>query len=111
MRKYPKIDLENLKSLVDDYIQGFDGNSDFLVRTMPDLIELLDRAKKFIDDYGHTMYEKPDCFGCDWLDNFETPGDPGDLKVVIPEPVTGQQVADALEFITECKNRIKQGEK
>jgi len=38
----PKIDLERLKSLHEDYKQGFGGNVDFLADSVPDLIELVE---------------------------------------------------------------------
>lgn len=45
----PKIDLENLKSIYEDYYQGFGGNVDVLADSVPDLIELIEEAKDVIN--------------------------------------------------------------
>jgi len=68
------IDLEKLKSLATDYIEGFDGNADFLVRTVPELCSLLEQAQTIINGYlKEDPYIDHDCdLLCDeWLANFK----------------------------------------
>lgn len=66
----PKIDLERLKSLHEDYKQGFGGNVDFLADSVPDLIELLEEAKEIVEtckiDHGYPHHSL-----ATWLNRFQ----------------------------------------
>lgn len=71
MTKQP-IDLEELKSLTTDYFEGFDGNADFLVRTVPELISLLEQAKEIINFHANSleMNQFDTTMEDNWLSNF-----------------------------------------